>query len=101
MITEILTNEEMHLKFKQKYEEAVEYIKLLESDRNDKINIYLKTSDLNLNKDNNDLNKSINSAIAYENLSNNAEHFYFSDSPEFSIKNKLKCSSNLSKCKFC
>lgn len=90
----------MHFKFKQKYEEAVEYIKLLESERVDRKNSFLKIQNFSLNKENNDLNKSINSAIGYENFSNNGEHFYVSDSPEISIRNRLKRSSKLANCKF-
>lgn len=83
----------MHIKYKQKYEEAVEYIKLLESERIDsKIGL--------IKADNDNLNKSLNSAIAFDNVSNNGDNFYISESPDFKVKYKLKRSSNLANCKF-
>lgn len=98
----------MHQKYKQKYEEAVDYIKILESNRVDKKITFSRLIGQkgefvqNKNNMNNiDLNKSISSAIQYENLSNNGENYYIAESPElgnFNIKNKLKQSTNLASC---
>lgn len=90
MISDLIINEEFHHKFKQKYEDAVEYIKLLESNKLDNKICFDK---FNYNspqkRDNNESNKSVASGVPLDNMSNNGDHFYISDSPDFSLKNKL------------
>lgn len=91
MITDLITNEELYHRYKQKYEDANEYIKLLESNKIDKKISFDKFYNKSPNKiDNHELNKSMISAVPLDNLSQNGEHFYISDSPDFSLRNKLR-----------
>ncbi len=107
IVSEIVNNEEMHQKYKQKYEEAVDYIKILESNKIDKkisfgklISLKGELGENNNNHNNFDLNKSTTSALHFENLSNNGENYYIAESPEIgnsNYKNKLRQSSNIAR----
>lgn len=81
----------MYHKYKQKYDEATEYIKLMESNKIDKKIAFDRLNNESPQKIGNiDLNKSTVSGHPLDNLSHNGEHFYISDSPDFSIKNNLR-----------
>lgn len=96
----MLTNEELYHKYKQKYEDAFDYIKLLESNKLDnKICLDKFNQKSPYKYDNNELNKSIISGVHLDNMSHNADHFYISDSPDFSLKNKLRRVSIINKSK--
>jgi len=87
----MISNEELYNKFKQKYEDALEYIKLIESNKLDNEICFDKFNQNTSSKhDNNEFDKSIISGLNLENTSQNADYFYISESPDFSLKNKLR-----------
>jgi len=83
----------MHQKYKLKYEEAVEYIKTLIAEKNEENAFIPKLSnDIMINED---LNKSTSSVIPFDNISNNGDVYFFSDSKDLICTKRHRRSSNL------